>query len=58
MKLTDEQLQMLREPFEEAGTFVGCSEEEIRRLLEEVATFYVTLAEANLRTKNDYAKSK
>lgn len=56
MKLTDEQLKMLREPFEEAGAFVGCSEEEIRRLLEEVATFYVTLAEANLRTKNDYAK--
>ena len=51
MKLTDEQLKMLRAPFEEAGAFVGCSEEEIRKLLEEMAEPLVTLADINLRSK-------
>ncbi len=51
MQLTDEQLAMLRKPFEEAGAFVGRSEEEIKKLLEEIANFYVTLAEINLRSK-------
>lgn len=56
MRLTDEQLRMLREPFEEVGAFVGCSEEEIRRQLEEIASIYITLAEANLRSKINYEK--
>lgn len=56
MKLTDEQLQMLKEPFEEAGAFIGCSEEEIRTQLEEIASIYITLAEANLRSQINYGK--
>ncbi len=51
MKLTDEQLQALRAPFEEAGAFVDCSEEEIKSLLEAIAEIYVTLAKENLLTK-------
>ncbi|MEK6839833.1 MAG: hypothetical protein AABX72_02750 [Nanoarchaeota archaeon] len=51
MQLTDEQLQKLRKPFNEVGAFEGRSEEEIRKLLEEIADIYVTLAEINLRSK-------
>ena len=51
MQLTDEQLKMLRIPFEEAGAFVGRSEEEIKSLLEAIAEIYVTLARENLLSK-------
>lgn len=60
MQLTEEQLKMLREPFEEAGAFVGCSEEEIKKLLEVMIEPLVTLAQINLRSKqkNDYGKQE
>ena len=51
MQLTEEQLKMLRQPFEEVGAFKGRSEEEIRKLLEDIADIYVTLADINLRSK-------
>ena len=54
MKLTTEQLQMLRQPFEKAGAFVGRSEEEIKKLLEDIADIYITLAEINLLSKNKH----
>jgi len=53
MKLTDEQLSALRKPFEQIGAFEGYSEEEIKKLLEEIATFYITLANINLSLKNN-----
>ena len=51
MQLTKGQLAKLRQPFEEAGAFKGCSEEEIKKLLEEIAEIYVTLAGINIRSK-------
>lgn len=51
MKLTDEQLSALRKPFEQIGAFEGYSEEKIRKLLEEIADIYVTLAKINLHSK-------
>ena len=51
MELTTLQLQKLRKPFEEAGAFVGLSEEEIKKVLEGMADIWVTLAKINLRSK-------
>jgi len=51
MELTDEQSKMLRQPFEKVGAFEGRSEEEIKKLLEDIADIYVTLADINLRSK-------
>jgi len=53
MKLTAEQLSNLRKPFEAIGAFEGCSEEEIKKLLEEIAEFYSTMAKINLRIKQE-----
>lgn len=53
MKLTDEQLLALRKPFKQIGAFEGYSEEEIKKLLEEIATFYVEMAKINLRIKHE-----
>lgn len=53
MELTSEQLQKLRQPFEEIGAFEGRSEEEIKKLLEGIADIYVTLAKINLRIKKE-----
>lgn len=44
---------MLRQPFEEVGVFEGRSEEEIKKLLEEIAEFYLTLTNINLRLKKE-----
>lgn len=51
MKLSEEQLSTLRKPFEKIGAFEGYSEEEIKKLLEEIAEIYLTLAKINLRIK-------
>ena len=51
MQLTAEQLAMLRQPFEEIGMFKGLDEEDIRKILEEIAKIYITLAEINLKSK-------
>ncbi|HEY4505756.1 MAG TPA: hypothetical protein VJG67_03630 [Candidatus Paceibacterota bacterium] len=51
MQLSDEQLKILRQPFEEVGAFNGRSEEEIKKLLEDIADIYVALAKINLRSK-------
>ena len=53
MELTEQQLVKLRAPFEEAGVFKGCSENEIRKRLEEIADIYVTLVKINLRIKKE-----
>ena len=55
MKLTDEQSKILRQPFEEVGAFAGRSEEEIKKLLEDIAEFYVTLANINLDSRQKQA---
>jgi len=52
MELTNEQLQMFRQPFEKTGAFVGLSEEEIKKLLGDVAEIYVTLARIKTYLKN------
>jgi len=53
MEYTSEQLQMLRQPFEKAGAFAGRSEEEIKKLLKEVADILITLSEINLLSKQN-----
>lgn len=55
MELTAQQLAMLRAPFEEVGAFEGLSEDEIKKRVEEIADFYVTLANINLLTKTKSA---
>lgn len=49
MRLTSEQLEMLRKPFERVGAFQGRSEEEITRLLESIADIYLTLMNISLK---------
>ena len=49
MRLTAEQLEMLRKPFERIGAFQGRSEEEITRLLEDIAEIYSTLMNIKLK---------
>lgn len=64
MRLTSEQLEMLRKPFERVGAFQGRSEEEITRLLENIADIYLTLMNISLKKHerlqgdedNEYAK--
>ena len=51
MELSEQQLKIFRQPFEEAGMFTGYSEEQIRKTLEGVVDIYITLANINLRTK-------
>ncbi len=51
MELTDVQLKLLREPFEEAGALKGLTYEEIKKLLEEIAEVYIVLANENLLAK-------
>lgn len=53
MKLTDEQFSKLRKPFEAIGAFEGCSEEEIKKLLEDIAELYSTQIKINLRIKKE-----
>ena len=49
MKLTQEQLQRLRKPYDKVGAFDGYSEEEVEKILNEQMTYYLTLANINLR---------
>ena len=51
MQFTEEQLSALRKPFQQIGAFEGYSEEEIKKLLEEIAKIYITEANINLRAK-------
>lgn len=51
MQLTEKQLKIFRQPFEEIGALNGRSEEDIKKLLEEVVDFYVAFANINLRLK-------
>lgn len=53
MNLSAEQLQRLRQPFEEVGAFEGRSEEEIEKLLNDIAEIYLTLARINLQLKQE-----
>lgn len=53
MKLTSEQLSALRKPFEAIGAFEGYSEDEIKKLLEEIAELYSTQIKINLRIKQE-----
>lgn len=51
MELTDLQLALFRQPFEETGALKDLSEEEIRAFLTDIAEVYVALAEVNLQNK-------
>jgi cell division septum initiation protein DivIVA len=51
MQLTEEQLLALRKPFQDIGAFEGYSEDEIKKLLEDIAEIYRTLININVRTK-------
>lgn len=53
MKLTSEQSQILRAPFEKVGAFAGRSEEEVRKLLESIADIYIPLAKIKLKKLKD-----
>ncbi len=52
MRLTSEQLDMLRKPFERVGAFEGRSEEDVKRILENVADIYTTLLRISLKKQN------
>ncbi len=53
MQLTSEQMAKLRAPFEESGALVGRSEDEIEKFLKSIAEIYITLANINLRIKEN-----
>lgn len=49
MKLTPEQLQRLRKPYDKVGAFDGYTEEQVEQTLNNIMDFYLTLATINLR---------
>jgi len=58
MELTPEQITKLRIPFDEVGAFKGRSEEEVDKLLREMADIWITLANINLRIKREESEHK
>lgn len=57
MKLSDEQLKKLRKPFDSVGAFEGYSEEAAKKILEDIMEIYLTLANINLRIKQEQQKN-
>lgn len=53
MKLTPEQIQKLRKPFDAMGAFEGRSDEEVEKLLKGAMEIWLTLANINLRLKRE-----
>ncbi len=53
MKLTSEQLQRLRRPYDKVGAFDGYTTEQVEQILNNTMTYYLTLANINLRLKRD-----
>lgn len=53
MQLKPEQIERLRKPFDKLGAFEGHSEEEIKEILNGVANYYLTLANINIRLKQE-----
>jgi len=56
-KLTPEQIQRLRKPFDKLGAFDECTDEQVEYTLNSVMAYYVTLGSINLRiTREKYGK--
>lgn len=53
MRLKPEQIEQLRKPFDKLGAFDGHSKEEVEEILNDVANYYITLANIKLRLKRE-----
>ena len=53
MELNSEQISKLRKPFDKIGAFNNYSDEEVENMLNNIANFYRTLADINLRIKKN-----
>lgn len=53
MRLKPEQLERLRKPFDKYGAFEGRTKEEVEETLNGVMDYYLTLANINLRLKQE-----
>ena len=54
MRLKPEQIERLRKPFEKYGVFEGRTKDEVEEILNSIASYYITLANINLRIKREH----